>query len=138
MSFIKLSLVFSAAILFAACSGANVSQNTASAPANSATNNSTTAQNPAGDSELAIARGLYSKRCVSCHKENGEGGEKDIEGEKIKVPNFKDPRVAAENDEEYIHQIEKGGDGMPAYKGKITDGEIKNLVLYIRKEFQGK
>lgn len=138
MNSIKLSLVFSAAILFAACSGANVSQNTTNAPTNQAANNQTAAPVSTPADELAATRELYLKRCINCHKETGEGGVKEIEGEKIKVPNFKDPRVASEPDSEYIEHIEKGGDGMPAFKGKITDDEIKNLVRFIRRDFQGK
>lgn len=138
MKSIKFAFVFSAAILFAACSAANVSQNTTNAPVNSSANNSTAVQSSSPAEESATARELYSKRCISCHKETGAGGEKEIEGKKIKVPSLKDRAVVAETDEEYIEQIEKGGDGMPAYKGKITDEEIKNLVRFIRAEFQGK
>lgn len=138
MNSIKLSLVFSAAILFAACSGANVSQNTTSAPTNQAANNQIAAPVSTPADELAGTRELYLKRCTNCHKETGEGGVKEIEGKKIKVPNFKDPRVAAEPDAEYIEYIENGDDGMPAFKGKITDDEIKNLVRFIRRDFQGK
>lgn len=136
MKFIKLSLVFPAAIMFAAaCSSAHVSQNTANVPAAA---NQAAATQPAPTGELTAARELYSKRCINCHRETGEGGPKEIEGVKIKAPNFKDPRLAAETDKEYVEQIEKGGDGMPAYKGKITDDEIKSLVRFIRQEFQGK
>jgi mono/diheme cytochrome c family protein len=139
MFFFKLSLVFLTAILFvAACSNSEVSQNPANTGANAATGNSASIPNAAPVDELAATRELYSKNCVNCHKETGEGGRKEIDGEKIKVPNFKDPRVSAEKDDEYIKHIEKGGDGMPAYKGKISDEEIKNLVSFIRRDFQGK
>ncbi|MDQ4123486.1 MAG: cytochrome c [Acidobacteriota bacterium] len=139
MNSFKLSFAFSASILFAAaCSGANVSQNTANAPTNTAASNMTAAQSPTSADEFAATREIYSKRCINCHQENGEGGAKEFDGKKIKVPNFKDPRVAAESDSEYIEYIENGEDGMPAFKGKITDEEIKNLVRFIRKEFQGK
>lgn len=139
MFFFKLSIVFLSAILFVAgCSNSDVSQNSANTAANPATSNSAPTPNAAPADELAAARELYTKQCADCHKETGEGGRKEIDGEKIKVPNFKDPRVSAEKDDEYVEQIEKGGDGMPAYKGKISDEEIKNLVRYIRRDFQGK
>lgn len=141
MKILKTSILISAAILLIACSGASGSPETASSAANSAANNSTSgAQKNAAVpvEESAAARELYSKNCVNCHKETGEGGAKEVEGKKIKVPSFKDPLLIAETDEEYTEQIEKGGDGMPSYKGKITDEEIKNLVRFIRKEFQGR
>ncbi len=43
-------------------------------------------------------------------------------------------------DAKYIDYIENGipDEGMPAFKGKLTDGEIKDVVIYIRKELQKK
>ncbi len=35
-------------------------------------------------------------------------------------------------DAQLIDATTNGKDKMPAYKGKITDGEIKQLVAYIR------
>jgi mono/diheme cytochrome c family protein len=73
---------------------------------------------------------------VKCHRENGEGGELDIEGTKIKVPSYQKESVKKGSDLEYVEQIEKGGDGMPKFKGKISDQEIKDLVKLIRRDFQ--
>lgn len=134
MKFIKLSALFSAAVLLISACGdnANVTPNEATSTA------SKTPANGAAVNELAGAREIYSKRCINCHRENGEGGEKEFDGVRVKIPNFKDPRVIAEADDEYIEQIERGGHGMPAFKGKITDDEIRNLVRLIRRDFQGK
>lgn len=137
MKLIKSTLIFSSAILFAAAcaSNTNVSPNTASQPiANKSAE--TPAATPAD--ELAGAKEIYSKRCIGCHRETGEGGEKDVDGKKIKVPSFKAPDTLAESDDEYTGQIIHGGDGMPAFKGKLTDEEIKNLVRLVRRDFQGK
>lgn len=139
MKFAKLTFVFFAAALFtAACTAVNTNSNSPTASTtNTAVNQAATTPTAMPD-ELASAREIYSQRCVNCHSENGEGGRKEVDGEKIKVPNLKDPRVAAEPDDDYIGQIEGGGDGMPAYKGKISDEDIKNLVRLIRRDFQGK
>jgi len=93
----------------------------------------------AGD-ELASARGIYSETCARCHKTDGAGGVTVIDGKNVKAPNLTSERQKREPDSEYIEIIEKGApeDGMPAYKGKISDEDIKNLVKYIRREFQGK
>jgi mono/diheme cytochrome c family protein len=90
--------------------------------------------------ELASAREIYSAKCINCHKEDGTGGITDIEGKKIKAPNFKSERMRKDSDEDWIKVIENGEkeDGMPAFKGLISDTDIKNLVKLIRRDFQGK
>lgn len=141
MKSIKLGLIFSASMLFViACSqSATVGTN---APANVTVTNATAAQaeiTPAATDDLASAAKIYSEKCVGCHRENGAGGEKVFEdGTKIKAPNFASARMRKDDDNDWIEAIENGvkEDGMPAYKGKISDEEIKNLVKYIRREFQ--
>lgn len=92
-----------------------------------------------GEDELASARKIYSEKCIKCHKD-GTGGVTNIEGTKIKAPNFTTDKQKAAPDSDYIDTIEHGAkeDGMPAFKDKISDDDIKNLVKYIRKNFQGK
>jgi len=36
-----------------------------------------------------------------------------------------------------VKQIEKGGDGMPAFKGKLSAQQITDMISFIRHEFQG-
>lgn len=146
MKIIKLCLVLSAVGLFVfACSqnAANNSATTANTnkPAVNANNAATTtAPQPTTDDELASAKKIYSEKCVRCHKEDGTGGETVIEGTKIKAPNFTSDRMKKEDDAEYIETIENGAkeDGMPAFKGKLSDEDIKNLVKLIRRDFQKK
>ncbi|HXH69338.1 MAG TPA: cytochrome c [Pyrinomonadaceae bacterium] len=138
----KIGLVLSAILLFIiACNqtqttNTNLASNTAVA-AN--LNNSIQAPTTATD-ELAAARKIYSEQCVKCHKEGGTGGISTIDGKKIKAPNLTTDRQKNEPDAEYVEVIENGEkkDGMPAFKGKISDDDIKNLVKLIRRDFQGK
>ena len=88
--------------------------------------------------ELAAARGLYSKNCESCHGEKGEGGLVKVEDKRLKVPSFKMGHALKHTDEEFIKQITKGGDGMPAFKDKLKPEQMQELVNFVRKEFQGK
>ena len=111
--------------------GTTVSYDTAPSNANA---NQTA---PAND-EIASAKKLFSEKCVACHKENGEGGEVDIEGDKFKVPNFKNEKVAALDDAKYKRVIEEGDDKMPPFKKKLTPEQIDGLIKFIRKDFQGK
>lgn len=152
MKYLKLSLILVILGLFIfACSRETANTNTnvtttngtvivSSSPTVSfnASNDAGNAQS--GTDELASAKKIYSEKCIKCHKEDGMGGKTDIEGTIIKAPNFTSDKQKAMPDSEYIDTINNGAkeDGMPAYKGKISDDDIKNLVKYIRKNFQGK
>ncbi len=144
MNFLKIGFVFTAALLFIiACNQTN-NVNTNLTTVKNTASNATLFQpeaTPATIDDLASARKIYSEKCVNCHKENGSGGVTVLDdGTKIKAPNFMSERLKKDADDDWIETIENGAkeDGMPAFKGKITDDEIKNLVKYIRREFQGK
>lgn len=143
MKFLKTTLVLTAFSLFVfACSQTSTVTNNNS-PTNSAnstvlTNNSTAANTPAPPDELAAARKIYAESCVACHKENGEGGAVEADGKKFKVPSYKADKVKNATDEKLLDYIVNGDDEMPSFKGKLTDDEMKSLVKFIRKEFQGK
>jgi mono/diheme cytochrome c family protein len=140
MKLLKLALMFIAVIIFAIACSQNpaTTSNTAStnknAPATNAPPNQVT---PAAD-ELAGAKKIFADKCVQCHKENGEGGQVDIEGDKFKVPSFKDDKVKAGDDKKYTRVIEEGDDKMPAFKKQLKPEEIAQLIKFVRKEFQGK
>lgn len=149
MKSLKLASIFAAMTLFViACSNnqttnINTNVNTVAAinsnavAPNAAVPNAATTTAP---DELAAAGKIYTEQCSKCHKDDGTGGVSDIDGKKIKAPNFASERMKNDHDSEWIEVIEHGAkeDGMPAYKGKISDTEIKKLVKYIRREFQGK
>jgi mono/diheme cytochrome c family protein len=42
------------------------------------------------------------------------------------------------SDQDFVDQIMNGGDGMPAFKGKLQPDQINGLVKLVRKEFQKK
>jgi mono/diheme cytochrome c family protein len=142
MKFLKLGLVFTMlALFFIACTQSQISNsNTAPNTAVVTSTNSTPEQPARPVDELAEAKKIYTEQCINCHKADGTGGPGVIEGKKIKAPNFTSDKLKKEPDAEFIEVIENGekADGMPAYKGQLSDQEIKNLVKYIRKEFQGK
>lgn len=98
-----------------------------------------TVQTSAADAaRLSAARALYEQRCARCHQATGAGGSIQIENIPLKVPSLNDSGAIAEPDGEYIKKIRNGGDGMPAFKGKIADADIDSLVRYIRVDLQGK
>lgn len=146
MKIVKLTLAFSLSAFFIACA-ANTTTNQ---PANTTANNTTTVTNTtanaattnsnvvASNTELASTKAVYDKHCVKCHKESGEGGSMTVDDIDIDVPNLKDPQIAKEPDSDYRKKIERGGDGMPKFRDKLSKEEISSLISYIRTEFQGK
>lgn len=140
MNFLKISLILSAFALFVfACDAANKPDNTASNDAKTVekTNARTS---PSAMDEIASGRSVYMETCVRCHKENGSGGKQTIDGTTINAENFTGEKMKSMSDEKYYKYIENGipDEGMPAFKDKLTDEQIKNVVKFIRKEFQGK
>ncbi len=104
-----------------------------STPANN--NSSTSTSTP---DEFAAARASYDKNCKSCHMANGEGGTVKLDdGTKLKVPSLREGHALKHPDSDYVKQIVKGGDGMPAFGDKLKPDEINDLVRFIRHECQG-
>lgn len=88
--------------------------------------------------EFAATRALFKKNCSECHGEDATGGTKTVDGKKLKVPTLRGGHALGHFDEDFIKQINKGGDGMPAFKDKLTPEQVNELVHLIRHEFQGK
>jgi mono/diheme cytochrome c family protein len=126
--FIGLAVAFA----IAACSHAGTP------PAN---NNPAANAAPTPD-EWAGVRRLFNETCSNCHKADGRGGEvtfSEGDDKPLKVPSLREGKKAEENDADYIEQIKFGEPGeMPAFGKRLNDDQIKQLVAYIRKEFQGK
>jgi mono/diheme cytochrome c family protein len=148
MKFLKSGLILLAIAFFAfACSQTNtttnsgVSGNAANNPAVVAANSNQQQQTTSATvDELAAARKTYSEVCIKCHKEGGIGGVSEFDGKKIKAPNFTSERMIKDNDADWIDAIQNGikDEGMPAFKDRLSDQEIKDLVKMIRKDFQKK
>jgi mono/diheme cytochrome c family protein len=50
----------------------------------------------------------------------------------MKVVSFKDATMVSATDAQFIASTTDGKGKMPAYKGKLTDAQIKDVVGYIR------
>src|SRR5258708_2827354 len=130
MKRLSLVLIPIALLLVAACqTGKTVS------PPNA--NKSSTEANSTPD-QFAAARASYEKNCRLCHGPNGEGGPVKLDdGTKLKVPTFREGHAMHHPDSDFVKQITKGGDGMPAFGQKLKPEEINDLIRFIRHEFQG-
>ena len=83
-------------------------------------------------STMAIAQGadVYKSKCLSCH---GATGVPSHEVAKyVGVKPVTDPAVKGMSKEQMIDITRNGSGKMPAFKGKLTDGEIKDSVSYFR------
>jgi cytochrome c6 len=72
------------------------------------------------------AAALYKSKCQVCHGPDGKGS---AAGLKMGAKPFSDLK---ESDQELLELTKNGKGKMPAYKGKLTDDQIKELVKYIR------
>ena len=73
---------------------------------------------------------VYKAKCEMCHAADGSGNTPS--GKALKARDFASPEVKSETDAQLTEILTNGKNKMPAYKGKLTDDQIKGLVAYIR------
>ena len=121
-----------AAFVFATACKTGITSNTSNA-----NNNRTTAQSQATPDHFAAVRTIYEKDCKECHGQKGEGGPVTLkDGTRLKVPALGVGHALRHSDAEFVKQITKGGDGMPAFADKLKAEEINDLIKFIRAAFQ--
>lgn len=127
-----LTVLTSTALLFAlACNQPATETITQDSPA--------TLPSPAASvDQFASTRLIFNKSCAGCHSEDGTGGLKEVDGKKLKVPTLREGHALNHSDDDFLKQITKGGDGMPAFADKLTPEQMSELVRLIRHDFQGK
>jgi mono/diheme cytochrome c family protein len=136
------------AALFAGCAGGEVVRNSPNAANTSNTavvaNAANTSSNAVAPQEtpdmLARGKQLYNTTCANCHKEDGTGGPKEIEGKKIKAENLVSDKMKNWPDDRYFKVISEGieDEGMPAFGDRLSDEEIRSVISYVRAGLQKK
>ena len=134
MRLLNFAFILAATLSAIACASAGTEQTNSARPTGSPVA-STPATTP---DELAAARINFQKNCVTCHGEKAEGGRKEVDGKRFKVPSLHEGHALEHSDDKLVLQITEGDEEMPAFKDKLSQQEIKDLVRFIRKEFQGK
>jgi mono/diheme cytochrome c family protein len=87
---------------------------------------------------FAAARGTFAKDCQECHGVDGKGGPvKLADGTRLRVPSLREGHALRHPNSEFVKQITQGGDGMPAFKDKLNQQQVDEMINFIRKEFQG-
>ena len=139
MKLFKFAALLAAAALFAlACDNTTGTNPNANRGANASPAISPAASPTPTTDEFARARVIYGQECSICHGEDAKGGIVKVEGKRLKVPSLTEGHALNHSNEELAKQISKGGDGMPAFKDKMSEDEINQMVRFIRQQFQGK
>ena len=72
----------------------------------------------------------FKAKCAMCH--GGDGAGTTPVGKSMKIRDLRSAEVQAQTDAQLTDILTNGKNKMPAYKGKLTDDQIKGLVSYIR------
>lgn len=74
---------------------------------------------------------LFKAKCAACHAADGSGS--GPMGKQLGVSDLGSDAVQKQTDAQLTDSITNGkGTKMPAYKGKLTDDQIKGLVGFVR------
>jgi len=76
------------------------------------------------------AAAIYKSKCATCHGPDGSG--QTAVGKSMKIRDLRSADVQKQTDAELEKIISDGKGKMPPYKGKVTEGDIDNLVKWIR------
>lgn len=96
---------------------------------------------PVGAAEMTATQRLYAQRCAKCHGKGGQGDGEGLQqlGTDVKPIDWTNKAAMAKvSDADMMKIIEVGGKGvgkskeMPAFKGKLSEAEISDLIHYIR------
>lgn len=137
MKSIKISFIFSLICVAIACGGPGASNTQNSVASNSQPANSATPVSTPVD-QLAMGRDLYEQNCAICHKEDGTGGKVTIEDKTLNVDDLTSDKIKKFSDEKITGYIVNGveDEGMPAFKDKLTEAQIREIVTYVRQGIQ--
>ena len=84
--------------------------------------------------DLTRGKAVYERHCQSCHGVAGYGDGPAAESLRVAPANFHRFRSFLRSDEELLRTIEHGVvfSPMHAWRGELTDGEMQDVVAYIR------
>ena len=125
-------IAMSAFFAFGCGDTAKVSQNTASDTRPAVATPTASAATPLD--ELALGRDIYNQYCAACHKEDGTGGKMTIEGKTLDVDDLTSEKIKKFSDDKITSYIHNGieDEGMPAFKDKLSEAQIREVVRFVR------
>jgi len=84
--------------------------------------------------DITRGKAVYQRHCQACHGAGGWGDGPDSKALKVAPANFHRFASFLKSDEELLRTIEHGVvfSPMHAWRGQLTDGEMQDVVAYIR------
>jgi cytochrome c6 len=79
---------------------------------------------------FADGAAVFTGKCAMCHGKTGAGD--TGMGKSMKLRDFATADVQKQTDADLAKIVSDGKGKMPAYKGKLSDDEIKGVVAFIR------
>ncbi|MGC9157660.1 MAG: c-type cytochrome [Terracidiphilus sp.] len=73
---------------------------------------------------------IYNAKCAMCHGSNGLAATPMAKS--MKILSFKAPAMMKASNAQLFASTKNGKNRMPAYKGRLTDAQINEVVAYIR------
>ena len=137
MTVFRSMLILSALALLSACGQTPVA-NTPSANNSPSSANAASPSPAASIDTMAQGRKLYMDNCAICHKEKGTGGKIEIEGKSIDPDDLTSDKIKSFSDDKIYGYIYRGieDEGMPSFKDKLSEAEIREVVRYLRSDIQ--
>ena len=84
-----------------------------------------TAGTPAQAADIFKGREVYELHCQTCHGIDGRSVEPG-------TPDFSRGESLFAPDSELVRQLRDGGGMKPAYRGMLSDDELRDVVAYVR------
>jgi quinohemoprotein ethanol dehydrogenase len=85
------------------------------------------AQPTGGKANASAGKQVFAENCSGCHGTAGTGGNGG--------PNLKGTGLSLQR---VMSQVQNGGGGMPAFKGTLTEQQIKNVATYVSQQITKK
>jgi mono/diheme cytochrome c family protein len=84
--------------------------------------------------DVSRGKAVYERHCQSCHGVAGWGDGPAGESLKVRPTDFHRLRSMMKSDDELLRTIEHGVvfSPMHSWRGQLTDGEMQDVVAYIR------
>ena len=84
--------------------------------------------------DITRGKGVYQRNCQNCHGVGGRGDGPGAQALKIAPANFHRFSSFLKSDEELLRTVEHGVvfSPMHSWRGQLTDGEMQDVVAYIR------
>jgi mono/diheme cytochrome c family protein len=84
--------------------------------------------------DVSRGKAIYERHCLSCHGPRGFGDGPSALLLTIMPTNFHRPGSYLKSDETLLRMIEHGGvfSPMHSWRGRLTDGEMQDVLAYIR------